>query len=360
MTDGPREPVACRAGPRIGSVELANPLVLAPMAGVTDLAFRILCREAGAGLVCTEMVSDLALLSGSRRSRAILRLSPWEHPVSCQLCGSRPETLADAAVIVAEGGADVVDINMGCPAPKIVSNREGAALMRTPSLAVELVQAVCERLGAAIPVTAKIRAGWDRSGPDAAEFAALLAGAGAAALTVHGRYRDQFYKGRADWSVIRRVKLAVEVPVIGNGDVRSGSDALRMLAETGCDGVMIGRGALGRPEVFSECLAAWLGFQAPSAAAADRAATAVRHLRMLLALKGPERGLVEMRKHCAWYIRGAPGAAAYRDRLMRTEDAQTAEAVLWEALARPSVVEPTGSGTPSPPAPTGLRGRIDT
>lgn len=328
----------CPAGRAIGSVALPNPFVLAPMAGVTDLAFRTMCREAGAGLVCTEMVSDLALLSGSRRSRGILGVSPWEHPVSCQICGSRPEAMAAAATVVAAAGADIVDINMGCPAPKIVSNREGAALMKVPSLAAELVRAVREALPAAVPVTVKIRAGWDEPDCCAPEFAALLEQAGAAAVTVHGRYRSQFYSGRADWSVIRAVKRVLQVPVIGNGDVRTAEDALRMIAETGCDLVMIGRGALGRPGIFAECLSASLGRPAGPPPGVDRAAIAVRHLRMLLALKGPDRGLVEMRKHAAWYIRGVPGAAAWRDRLMRAEDAPTAEGLLRTALSAPGAV----------------------
>lgn len=336
-------PPRAAAGPAVGPVRLPNPFVLAPMAGVTDLPFRTLCREAGAGLVSTEMISDLALISGSRRSRAILAISPWEHPISCQLCGSRPEEMARAARIAAGAGVDLVDINMGCPAPKIVANNEGAALMRMPSLAVEIVRAVREALPPGIPVTAKIRAGWDEDAPEAPGFAARLERAGAAAVTCHARYRSQFYSGRADWTVIRRVKEALGVPVIGNGDVRSAADALRMIAETGCDAVMIGRGALGNPGLFSECLAAWLGQEPPPQAAGGRAAVAVRHLRMNLALKGPERGVAEMRKHAAWYVRGSEGAAAHRDRLMRAAGVCAIEELLRAAL----------DGTAAVPAPGG-------
>jgi nifR3 family TIM-barrel protein len=307
------------------------------MAGVTDAAFRILCREAGAAMVSTEMVSDLSLLAGSRRSRVILAISPQEHPVSCQLCGSRPEAMARAARVVLEQGVDVVDLNMGCPAPKIVATGEGAALMRQPSLAQEIVRAVREALPPGTPLTAKIRAGWDegdgasRQGePEAVRFGLVLEAAGVDAIAVHGRWRSQFYRGRADWGVIRLVKQALRIPVIGNGDVRSGGDALRMLAETGCDGVMIGRGVLGRPELFSECLAAWQGpVGSPVASApAPRIEIALRHLRMSLVLKGPRRGVVEMRKHGAWYVVGRSGAARLRDQLMRAEDVRTFEECL--------------------------------
>lgn len=316
------------AGPSIGAVGLSSPFILAPMAGVTDLAFRLLCKEAGAGLVSTEMISDLALLAGSRRSRALLLISPYEHPVSSQLCGSRPDEMARAARLLVEAGADIVDLNMGCPAPKIVGNREGAALMRQPTLACEIVRAVRECVPAAVPVTAKIRAGWDAGDPCAVPFAQALEKAGVSAVTVHGRYRDQFYRGQADWRVIREVKRAVGVPVIGNGDVRSGADALRMISETGCDAVMIGRGVLGNPGVFSNCMRAWRGGPEAGRALPSPELVAVRHLRASLALKGPDRGLVEMRKHAAWYVAGVPGAARLRDQLMRAAEPAAVEALL--------------------------------
>lgn len=314
------------------------------MAGVTDLAFRLLCREAGASLVATEMLSDMALLAGSRRSLEILTISPYEHPVSCQLCGSSPVNMAKAASIIADAGADIIDINMGCPAPKIVGNREGAALMREPSLAAEIVAAVREALPADVPVTAKIRAGWDESTVNAVDFAAGLERAGIAGLTVHGRLRSQFYAGSADWSIIRRVKEAIRVPVTGNGDVRTGRDAAAMLEQTGCDLVMIGRGALGNPAVFTEALRCTTEMDAaavrPPARSAQRtelgpelASLAVRHFRAALALKGPHRGLVEMRKHGAWYISGRRGAAKLRQRLMQATTPESAEACLREALA---------------------------
>ncbi|MDP2872800.1 MAG: tRNA dihydrouridine synthase DusB [Bacillota bacterium] len=320
-------------GPSIGAVDLSSPFILAPMAGVTDLAFRLLCKEAGAGLVSTEMISDLALLAGSRRSRALLLISPHEHPVSSQLCGSRPGEMARAARLLVEAGADIVDLNMGCPAPKIVGNREGAALMRHPQLACEIVRAVRESVPAAVPVTAKIRAGWDPGDPSAVPFAQALEQAGVSAVTVHGRYRDQFYRGQADWGVVREVKRAVRVPVIGNGDVRSGADAMRMIEETGCDAVMIGRAVLGNPAVFSDCIRAWRGGSDAGHELPAPDIVAVRHLRMSLALKGPDRGLVEMRKHAAWYVAGVPGAARLRDRLMRVQDPAAVEALLTCGLS---------------------------
>jgi nifR3 family TIM-barrel protein len=341
-------------------VRLSNPLVLAPMAGVTDLAFRLLCSEAGAGLVSSEMISDLALLGRSRRSHEIIRISPWEHPISCQLCGSRPDTMAAAAALVAAAGADIIDINMGCPAPKIVGNNEGSALMRQPQLAREIVAAVRAAVGAAIPVTAKIRAGWDESSINAVEFAVVLAGAGVSAITVHGRVRSQYYRGRADWGFFREVKRAVRVPVIGNGDVRGGPDAVAMLEQTGCDAVMIGRGALGNPSVFTECREAIAcrghlsgrpagqepvstGGSALACAGADLLRVAIRHLRMSLALKGEQRGLVEMRKHAAWYLSGRRGAARLRDLLMRADDPVTVEQHLRAALGEDGTDRQEGS-----------------
>jgi nifR3 family TIM-barrel protein len=315
------------------------------MAGVTDLAFRLLCREAGAGMVCTEMISDQSLLGRSRRSRAMIGISPYESPVSCQLCGSNPETMAAAATLVAAAGADVVDINMGCPAPKIVSNNEGASLMRQPDRAVAIVAAVRAALPDGIPLTAKIRAGWDHASVNAVEFAQALVEAGVDGITVHGRVRSQFYSGQADWSIIAAVRDAVPVPVTGNGDVRTGRDAVAMLARTGCDMVMIGRGALGNPGLFRECLDAWAGGAAsPEAEAgggpdARRAAEAPdpydvarRHLRASLALKGSWHGLVEMRKHGAWYLAGRRGAAKTRQRLMRAGSLAEMEECLKQAL----------------------------
>jgi nifR3 family TIM-barrel protein len=317
------------------------------MAGVTDMAFRLLCREAGAGLVSLEMASDLALLSRSRRSGEILRISPYEHPVAAQLCGSLPESMARAAAVIAADGVDLIDINMGCPAPKIVSNGEGAALMRDPGRAVAIVEAVRAAVGPAVPVTVKIRAGWDEQSVTAVPFACALAEAGVAAIAVHGRVRTQFYRGQSDWSIIRAVKESVQVPVIGNGDVRTGADAVAMLEQTGCDAVMIGRGALGDPAIFTACQAALVGVvpsaegdpasALASAAGADRARcmAALRHLRMMLALRGQVRGLVEMRKHAAWYLSGQRGAARLRDEIMRSSSAAEVAACLCEAFAVP-------------------------
>ncbi len=298
-----------------GALTLARPVMLAPMAGVTDLAFRLLAREMGSALVFTEMVSDKALVYRNERTFDMLRLSERERPVAVQIFGSDPETMARAAALVQERAQpDLIDINMGCPTQKIVKNGEGAALMRDPARARDIVAAVVE--ASRVPVTVKIRKGWDALHANAPEFAQVLVAAGVSAITVHGRTRDQFYSGAADWGAIREVKLAVDVPVIGNGDVRSPEDAARMLAETGCDAVMIGRAALGNPWIFRE-VAAYLesGERLPPPGPDERLEVAVRHLDMLVELFGERSAVLQMRKHAAWYVRGTTGASQARVRI---------------------------------------------
>jgi nifR3 family TIM-barrel protein len=276
----------------------------------------------------------------------MIAFSPLERPVSCQLCGSNPESMAAAAVLVAGAGADLVDLNMGCPAPKIVANGEGAALMRQPGRAAAIAAAVRAALPPEVPLTAKIRAGWDAGSINAVEVARALVEAGVDAITVHGRVRSQFYSGKADWSIIAAVHREVPVPVIGNGDVRSPSDALAMMEATGCHLVMIGRGALGNPGLFGQCLQAWLegtgavaagdgGGEPLARVPLDLASVACRHLRASLALKGPWAGLVEMRKHGAWYLAGRPGSARLRQALMGAQTPEEMEACLLRALAGP-------------------------
>lgn len=300
----------------INSVRIVNPVVAAPMAGVTDRAFRILAAEHGCGLVYTEMISDQALIYGNPKTNILLDCRGERGPVGMQIFGSQPEYMARAAEIVAGRGATVIDINMGCPTPKIVKNGEGAALMRNPALAAEIVAAVAERVNC--PVTVKIRKGWDVDSVNAVEFAGLMVQAGAAAVAVHGRTRSQFYSGRADWDIIRRVREAVEVPVIGNGDVHGPEDAARMLEETGCQGVMIGRAAMGNPWIFSRVrhyLAT--GELLPDPTPEERRQTAVRHYELLAETKGEDIANREMRKHLAWYTRGLRGAARLRERINR-------------------------------------------
>jgi len=295
----------------IGGVRLANQVIAAPMAGVTDRAFRTLAREAGCGLVCTEMVSDQALIYGSPRTGTILNIDGEPGPLAVQIFGSNPAYLEQAAVMAEARGPQIIDLNMGCPTPKIVRNGEGSALMSNPRLAFEIARTVVAAVS--LPVTVKMRKGWDEDTVNAVELAVLMEKAGVSAVTVHGRTRAQFYSGQADWGIIKEVKKAVGIPVIGNGDVRSPVDARRMLEETGCDGVMVGRAAMGNPWVFTQIVQyLQTGEKIPLPSREERISTALRHLDLLVGLKGEYIGVREMRKHAAWYLKGIPGAARIR------------------------------------------------
>ena len=297
----------------IGKIRIENSSVLAPMAGVTDLAFRLLAKEMGCGLVVSEMVSAKGLLYENCRTKELIRIDPRERPTAIQLFGSVPSELAEAARRVAADGADIIDFNMGCPTHKIVRNGEGSALLRSPDLAEEILQAMVAAVD--IPVTVKIRAGWDASSINAVEIAQRAERAGVSAIAVHGRTREQFYGGQADWDVIRRVKQAVKIPVIGNGDVRTVQDAERLLRETGCDGVMVGRAACGNVWIFRQ-IAVYLkeGQIAPSPSFAERGKTLLRHLDMLTELKGEHIAVREMRRHAVCYVKGFPKSAELRTR----------------------------------------------
>ncbi|SMD04780.1 tRNA dihydrouridine synthase DusB [Sporomusa malonica] len=297
---------------RIGQIELANPVILAPMAGVTDLPFRLLAKEMGCGLVYSEMVSDKGLIYENVHTRKLLAIDERERPVALQIFGSEPASMAKAARIVAGSGADIIDINMGCPTPKIVKNGEGSALMRTPELACRIIAAVVEAAGT-VPVTVKFRKGWDDKSVNAVEMAKLAEQAGAAAVSVHGRTREQFYSGQADWNIIREVKQSVKIPVTGNGDIRTPQDAKRMLTETGCDGIMIGRGAQGNPWIFRQ-VAHYLetGEILPLPTLGERIDMLLRQLDMLVDHKGEYIGIREMRSHAAWYTKGLPSSAELR------------------------------------------------
>lgn len=311
-------------------------MVAAPMAGISDKAFRLLAREMGCALTCTEMISAQALLFGSAKTAGMLDVA-GEHPVSVQLFGSCPGDLARAARAVAKSGAQIIDLNMGCPTPKIVKNGEGAALMRDPARAGEIVAAVVDAV--TLPVTVKMRRGWDADSPDAVEVAGRVVAAGASAVTVHGRYRVDFYSGRADWGIIKAVKDAVGVPVIGNGDVWSAPDARRMLDETGCDGVMIGRAARGCPWIYRETARYLTTGELPAPpSGAERVAMAIRHLDLLVRYKGEGTAVLQMRKHAAWYTRGLPYAARLREQLHRATGAAEMRALITFTLSQMPLV----------------------
>ncbi len=295
---------------KIGALVLANPVLAAPMAGFTDKAYRILARQAGCALVYTEMVSSEAILYRNARTLSLFDLEGEPGPVGVQIFGSDPGKMAEAARAAVARGAALVDINMGCPTPKIVKNGEGCALMRDLPRAAAIIRAVREAVS--VPVTVKMRKGWDAQEVTAPELAFLAEENGADAVAVHGRTRDQFYAGKADWEIIRLVRQAVRIPVIGNGDIFSPQDALRMLEETGCDAVMIGRGALGNPWLFRRTVHFLAtGELLPPPAPAERIGLALCHLDLFLSFKG-EKALPQMRKHLAWYLKGLPGAAQKR------------------------------------------------
>ncbi|MCX5780259.1 MAG: tRNA dihydrouridine synthase DusB [Firmicutes bacterium] len=299
---------------KIGAVEIANQVILAPMAGVTDRAFRSIAKSFGCGLVVTEMISDMGLIYGQSRTQRIADTSGETRPVAVQIFGSDPDSMGRAARIVQELGADIIDINMGCPTPKIVRNGEGAALMQDIPRCREIIRAV---VGAVrVPVTVKMRSGWDHEHITCVELASVAQEEGAAALILHPRTRMQFFAGVSDWTLIKKVKAQVQIPVIGNGDIHSPQDAGRMLAETGCDAVMIGRAALGNPFIISATLEYLRSGQLQDPPSREeRIETARRHLQLAIACKGEWVAVREMRKQLAWYIKGRPGAAHIRTQL---------------------------------------------
>lgn len=303
---------------KIKNIELKNNVILAPMAGVTDKAFRLICKPFGPALMYTEMVSGKGLFYKNKKTADLLDTDSSEKPVATQLFGHEPNVLAEIAGRALEYGAEIIDINMGCPAPKIVGNGDGSAIMKTPKLAGEIVSAVVRAVDA--PVTVKIRKGWNDEIVNAVEVAKIVEASGAAAITVHGRTREQFYSGKADLDIIREVKNAVKIPVVGNGDITDEESAKNMLDYTGCDGIMIGRGAEGNPWIFERVIHYLeTGEKLPLPTAQMRAEKMKEHLALLVEFKGEYRGIQEARKHMAWYIKGMQGGARLREAINKAE-----------------------------------------
>jgi len=303
---------------RIGNVTLENTYILGPMAGVTDLPFRLLCKEQGAGLLCMEMVSAKAILYNNKNTETLLEIHPDEQPVSLQFFGSDPQIMSEMAKRVEERPFDIMDINMGCPVPKVVKNGEGSALMKNPKLAHEIISAMVKAIRK--PVTVKIRKGFDDNCINAVEMAKIAEDAGAAAIAVHGRTREQYYSGKADWEIIRQVKEAVSIPVIGNGDVTTPEKAEELVQTTGCDGIMIARGAQGNPWIFSEMIGKEKNGVTPPRPDKEAIRNMIlRHSKLQIQYRGEFAGMREMRKHVAWYTKGLTGAADLRRRVNETE-----------------------------------------
>ena len=309
---------------KIGNVTLDNPLVLAPMAGVTDLPFRLLCKEHGVGLVCMEMVSAKAIYYKNKNTEQLLEIYPEERPVSLQLFGSDADIIAEMAAQIEERPFDILDFNMGCPVPKVVNNGEGSALMKNPKLVEEILTKLVRAVKK--PVTVKIRNGFDEEHVNAVEIAKIAENCGVAAVAVHGRTRQQYYSGHADWDIIRQVKEAVQIPVIGNGDLHTAEDVCRMKEQTGCDGFMIGRGAQGNPWIFEQILHKLeTGEDLPRPTVQEVTEMVLRHARLQVEIKGEYTGMREIRKHAAWYTAGYRNSSKLRGKINEVETIQQLE-----------------------------------
>ena len=314
---------------QIGNVTLENNLILAPMAGVSDLPFRLLCREQGAGLVCMGMVSAKAILYKNRNTEELLTIDPKEHPVSLQLFGSDPDIISEIAKQIEERPFDILDLNMGCPVPKVVNNGDGSALMKNPRLAGEIIEKTARAIKK--PLTVKIRKGFDDAHVNAVELAHIAQESGAAAVAVHGRTREQYYAGHADWDIIRQVKEAVSIPVIGNGDIRTPEDVAAMAEQTGCDGYMIARGAEGNPWIFRQILHYFeTGEHLSRPDFSEVTEMLLRHAKMQIDCKGDYTGIREIRKHAAWYTAGYRNSSKLRGRINEVENYEQLEALFRE------------------------------
>ena len=320
---------------RIGDVVLENEVFLAPMAGVTDLAFRLICKEYGSGLLYTEMINAKALCYDDEKTKGMLKIEEEEHPVAVQIFGSEPEFIAGATEILNEHSNEILDINMGCPAPKVVKNGDGSALMKTPQLAAKVIEAAAKK--SKKPVTVKFRKGWDEDSINAVEFAKMAEASGAQAITIHGRTRAQYYSGTADWDIIEEIKNAVKIPVIGNGDIVTIEDAINIRKKTGCDAIMIGRGVQGNPWIFNRINHYMkTGEILPEPTAEEKIRTAIKHFNLAIKEDGEYVAVREMRKHLGWYLKGMKKSARLRDEINKLESADEVvgrlEAYIAESL----------------------------
>lgn len=323
----------------IGDVKLENNILLAPMAGITDMPFRVICKENGCGLVFSEMISAKGIHYGSKGSLALGFLSDFEKPAAVQIFGSDPQLMANAAVVFQNMGAAIIDINMGCPAPKVTNSGDGSALMKDPLLTGKIVRAVSDAV--TIPVTVKIRRGWSDSLENAVEMALIAENNGASAVTVHGRFTSQFYTGSSDHNIIALVKRSLSIPVIGNGDIFCATDAVKLFENTGCDAIMIARGAQGNPWIFPQTLALLTeGVILPHPPTAEIFATIKRHIEMVVAYKGENMGIREMRKHIAWYLKGMKNSAIVRDTVFKLSTVEQVLLILGEYFKKLSEAAP--------------------